>query len=680
MAQVILFDDLTEPKLLNSNLSYFQDTTSKMKIGQIVVRDFTPITSGFPNFGISNSTFWIKFTVKNTSEDSLFILNLAAPTLDRVSLFIPIDIESNNFSSVLLGEELLFNQRAYLDPNYLFDIVLLKNVPKTIYFKIKSKEAIQLPIYLGTKNTIFNQLKKRDILSGIYFGIMIAMIFYNLFVYFSVRDKSYIYYVVYIILILLTQTSLQGYPFQYLWPSFPEIAQYSLFIFPSLVGIASLLFMNVFLHIKSFNVSLYRYSYVFSTVYIFSIILAFFNQFKLSFLVMEFNAICVSIFMLITSIYIIRRGYYPARYFLAAWSVFLIGVIIYILKDLEILPYNNLTRYTMQIGSGIETVLLSFALAARINIYKKERLEAIAEKERLVREQNIVLEQQVVERTKSLNETLDNLKQTQSQLVEAEKMASLGQLTAGIAHEVNNPINFITSNIYPLREDIKDIKAILNKYAEINTSSNLTEKLEEIEHLKEELQYDYLLNELDGIIHGIEDGAMRTAEIVSGLRNFSRLDESDLKLADINEGINSTLLLLKSKIGDIKLIKKLENLPQIECYPGKINQLVLNIVDNAIFAIKEKGIPLTEGEIEVKTVAKENEVVLTIKDNGVGMNEQTKQKIFDPFFTTKDVGEGTGLGLSIVFGIIKKHNATIEITSELGIGTEFKISLPINNK
>jgi len=680
MAQVILFDDLTEPKLLNSNLSYFQDTTSKMKIGQIVVRDFTPITSGFPNFGISNSTFWIKFTVKNTSEDSLFILNLAAPTLDRVSLFIPIDIESNNFSSVLLGEELLFNQRAYLDPNYLFDIVLLKNVPKTIYFKIKSKEAIQLPIYLGTKNTIFNQLKKRDILSGIYFGIMIAMIFYNLFVYFSVRDKSYIYYVVYIILILLTQTSLQGYPFQYLWPSFPEIAQYSLFIFPSLVGIASLLFMNVFLHIKSFNVSLYRYSYVFSTVYIFSIILAFFNQFKLSFLVMEFNAICVSIFMLITSIYIIRRGYYPARYFLAAWSVFLIGVIIYILKDLEILPYNNLTRYTMQIGSGIETVLLSFALAARINIYKKERLEAIAEKERLVREQNIVLEQQVVERTKSLNETLDNLKQTQSQLVEAEKMASLGQLTAGIAHEVNNPINFITSNIYPLREDIKDIKAILNKYAEINTSSNLTEKLEEIEQLKEELQYDYLLNELDGIIHGIEDGAMRTAEIVSGLRNFSRLDESDLKLADINEGINSTLLLLKSKIGDIKLIKKLENLPQIECYPGKINQLVLNIVDNAIFAIKEKGIPLTEGEIEVKTVAKENEVVLTIKDNGVGMNEQTKQKIFDPFFTTKDVGEGTGLGLSIVFGIIKKHNATIEITSELGIGTEFKISLPINNK
>jgi len=675
MAQVILFDDLTEPKLLNSNLSYFQDTTSKMKIGQIVVRDFTPITSG-----ISNSTFWIKFTVKNTSEDSLFILNLAAPTLDRVSLFIPIDIESNNFSSVLLGEELLFNQRAYLDPNYLFDIVLLKNVPKTIYFKIKSKEAIQLPIYLGTKNTIFNQLKKRDILSGIYFGIMIAMIFYNLFVYFSVRDKSYIYYVVYIILILLTQTSLQGYPFQYLWPSFPEIAQYSLFIFPSLVGIASLLFMNVFLHIKSFNVSLYRYSYVFSTVYIFSIILAFFNQFKLSFLVMEFNAICVSIFMLITSIYIIRRGYYPARYFLAAWSVFLIGVIIYILKDLEILPYNNLTRYTMQIGSGIETVLLSFALAARINIYKKERLEAIAEKERLVREQNIVLEQQVVERTKSLNETLDNLKQTQSQLVEAEKMASLGQLTAGIAHEVNNPINFITSNIYPLREDIKDIKAILNKYAEINTSSNLTEKLEEIEQLKEELQYDYLLNELDGIIHGIEDGAMRTAEIVSGLRNFSRLDESDLKLADINEGINSTLLLLKSKIGDVKLIKKLENLPQIECYPGKINQLVLNIVDNAIFAIKEKGIPLTEGEIEVKTVAKENEVVLTIKDNGVGMNEQTKQKIFDPFFTTKDVGEGTGLGLSIVFGIIKKHNATIEITSELGIGTEFKISLPINNK
>ena len=672
---ILEVDGLSYNKLIGKKIHYLEDKNNNLEIEEVIQsNDFKLSQKDVPNFGITNSAFWLKVIIKNESEEIL-LLELAHPIMDEVEFY---DYKIN--SVVKIGESVPFYNRKYLFTNYIFDLNIEPKETKTYFLKIKSTEQIQVPIFVGSLLSISERSIDFTFYASIFFGVMMVMILYNFFVFVSTKDTSYIYYVIYIFILMLTQLSPKGFTFQYFWPNSSWLAIHSMFLLPSLVGISGIIFFNNFLKTKEFLPLAKKIFKPIIIIYLIVITLSIIGVYKISYIIMEINAMVVALLMLVFAFLISKKGYPPAKYFLIAWSVFLIGIFLWVLKDIGVLPYNNLTNNFMQIGSGIETVLLSFALAARINIYKKERLEAIAEKERLVREQNIVLEQQVVERTKSLNETLDNLKQTQSQLVEAEKMASLGQLTAGIAHEVNNPINFITSNIYPLREDIKDIKAILNKYAEINTSSNLTEKLEEIEHLKEELQYDYLLNELDGIIHGIEDGAMRTAEIVSGLRNFSRLDESDLKLADINEGINSTLLLLKSKIGDVKLIKKLENLPQIECYPGKINQLVLNIVDNAIFAIKEKGIPLTEGEIEVKTVAKENEVVLTIKDNGVGMNEQTKQKIFDPFFTTKDVGEGTGLGLSIVFGIIKKHNATIEITSELGIGTEFKISLPINNK
>ena len=205
---------------------------------------------------------------------------------------------------------------------------------------------------------------------------------------------------------------------------------------------------------------------------------------NISWNVLSANAGLVSFYMLFVSIMVVRKGYSPAKYFLVAWSIFLLGVIGFVLKNVGVLPFNNFTRYTMQIGSAVETVLLSFALAARINIYKKERLEALQEKETLVREQNIILEKQVKKRTQELELALKNLKEAQSQLVDAEKMSSLGQLTAGIAHEINNPINFVSSNISPLRQDIEDLEQIINKYEELKNADNVEEKFKEIEQLK----------------------------------------------------------------------------------------------------------------------------------------------------------------------------------------------------
>lgn len=257
-------------------------------------------------------------------------------------------------------------------------------------------------------------------------------------------------------------------------------------------------------------------------------------------------------------------------------------------------------------------------------------------------------------------------------------MASLGQLTAGIAHEINNPINFVSANLKPLKTDISEIFEVMNRYETITPGEEVADKLKEIEKFKKQIDLDYLRQEISTLLAGIEDGAKRTAEIVSGLKNFSRLDESDLKDANINEGIESTLVILRSSIQkNIEVHTNLGKIPSIECYPGKLNQVFMNIMSNALYAINKKG-GNQPGRLTISTYEKGDKVVVSFEDTGIGMSKEVMEKMFDPFFTTKDVGEGTGLGMSIVFKIIESHHAKIEVESEVGKGT--KITIILNKK
>jgi len=666
-AENIIFNNENDLLNIGDHIEIYEDQTNSLSFKEVILKEFTPSKSPVPNLGISKSNFWIKIPITNKTENEHLILELSLAIIDYVELYY---YDGNQVKTIKTGDAYPFDKREYKDPHYLFDLNIPTGETKTYYLNVRSNEALQLPLKVGTIVNVYTQIKNRDLLSGIYFGIMLVMILYNLFIYFSVRDKSYLYYVVYIICILLTQTSLQGYTFQYLWPNSALITKFSLIFLPSLSGITGMFFMNVFLQTKEFSKKLYNIAFIFVGPYLIAYVIAFMGELGLSQAVIQLNSTIISLYMSITPIIIYRKGFKPAKYFIAAWSVFLLGVFIFVLKDMEVLPFNNLTRYTMQIGSAIETILLSFALANRISIIRKEN-------EHLIKEQNVILEQKVKERTAELNKAIENLKQTQSQLVESEKMASLGQLTAGIAHEINNPINFVSSNVFPLKQDIEDLKSILNKYEEITESVDLNNKLNEINQLKDELDYHLLLEELDTIIHGIEDGAKRTAEIVSGLRNFSRLDESEFQSANVNDCITTTLKIIQTKIGDIKIKTELEDIPPIDCYPGKLNQFFLNTIDNAIYAVNAVKRPNHTSEIEIKTALKNNHIMVTLKDNGIGMDETTKNKIFEPFFTTKDVGEGTGLGMSIAHGILEMHQAKIEIESEINQGTLIKIFLPL---
>ncbi len=283
-----------------------------------------------------------------------------------------------------------------------------------------------------------------------------------------------------------------------------------------------------------------------------------------------------------------------------------------------------------------------------------------------------VAEEALREQTTKLSQTLQELQQTQSQLIQTEKMSSLGQMVAGIAHEINNPINFIYGNLEHTSEYLQDLLRLVHIYQQHPYSSP------EIEEISEEIDLEFITEDVPKMLSSMKVGAKRIQQMVLSLRNFSRLDEAEVKDVNLHEGIDSTLLILSNKLKkEVKVIKQYGNLPLIECYPAQINQVFMNIISNAIDALltDEKK---SNKQIIIKTIkTSDNKIQVRIRDNGSGIPSPIKDKIFDPFFTTKPVGQGTGLGLSICYQIIEKHGGKISVNSQIGEGTEFAIALPL---
>jgi two-component system NtrC family sensor kinase len=299
--------------------------------------------------------------------------------------------------------------------------------------------------------------------------------------------------------------------------------------------------------------------------------------------------------------------------------------------------------------------------------------------------------------TQQLEKTLQDLQHTQSQLVQSEKMSSLGQLVAGIAHEINNPITFIYSNLGHVKNYSSDLIYLLKMY-----QKELNHPSAEILQKQEEIELEFLLEDLFKILSSMQTGSERIQQIVLSLQDFSRTDRSGWQPVDLHVGLENTILMLQHRLPardgrpDIKVIKEYDNLPLVECYAGLLNQAFLNIISNGIDALELSGLtcPIAgemlnnEGEkkrfkpiIKIYTEVLANaRVLIKIIDNGMGMSEAIKARIFDPFFTTKPVGEGTGLGLSISYQIIvQQHKGELKCFSEAGIGTEFWIEIPIRH-
>lgn len=289
-----------------------------------------------------------------------------------------------------------------------------------------------------------------------------------------------------------------------------------------------------------------------------------------------------------------------------------------------------------------------------------------------------------------LEEAMTELKQMQTQLVQQEKMSSLGQLVAGVAHEINNPVNFIYANLSYVQEYSEYLLSIVKAY-----QAHVPVAPSEIEALTEEIDLEFLQEDLPKILASMKMGSDRIRQIVLSLRNFSRLDEAELKAVNIHEGIDNTLMILQHRLKakpecpEIIVVKDYSHLPDVECYPSSLNQVVLNILTNAIDTLEESILQKSSQEIKdnpaqitIRTsLIAENWVEIVIKDNGIGIPEHLQKQIFDPFFTTKPIGKGTGISMSISHQIIvEQHHGKLACSSNFGKGTEFMIQIPLVQK
>ncbi|MEH2085083.1 MAG: ATP-binding protein [Nostoc sp.] len=297
------------------------------------------------------------------------------------------------------------------------------------------------------------------------------------------------------------------------------------------------------------------------------------------------------------------------------------------------------------------------------------------------------LEDRVEERTTELKNALEELRRTQSQVIQSEKMSSLGQLVAGVAHEINNPVNFIHGNLDHIQEYTQNLLEFVQLYQLHNPNPT-----PEIEIAAEDMDLEFLQSDLPKLLSSMKVGTDRIRQIVLSLRNFSRIDEAEFKNVDIHEGIDSTLMILQHRLKgkpeqpEIKVIKDYGTVPPVECYAGQLNQVFMNILVNAIDALEENNTKRTYQEIKdnpsqikIRTsVVNSMWLEVAIADNGVGISKEFQQRIFDPFFTTKPIGKGTGMGMSISYQIItQKHNGKLECFSTPGKGTEFIIQIPL---
>jgi two-component system, NtrC family, sensor kinase len=365
---------------------------------------------------------------------------------------------------------------------------------------------------------------------------------------------------------------------------------------------------------------------------------------------------------------IINSGYHSHEFFQEFWSTIQSGNVwkgeiknkakdgTYYWVDTTVVPFMN------KKGKPYQYLAIRFDITDR-----KEAEEALRKSETKFREQ-----------AQKLELALKDLKLTQAQLVQSEKLSSMGQLVAGVAHEINNPLNFVYGNLNHVSDYIQNLLQLLHLYQEYYPNP-----VPEIQAKIEESYLDFLMEDLPKTLESMKFGANRIREFVLSLRNFSRLDEAQMKAVDIHEGIESTLLILqnrlKGKSGHPKIIlhKDYGNLPWVSCYASQLNQVFMNIISNAIDAVENQPSPRI---IRVKTEHHPaNLVEISISDNGSGIPEEIQSHLFDPFFTTKPVGKGTGLGLSIAHHIVvEKHKGQLKCISHPGQGTQFVISIPIH--
>jgi two-component system, NtrC family, sensor kinase len=657
---------------IGTHVSTFLDDSRALNVEDIIQDEyltaFQKSNREIVNKGVTKSTLWTQFAVQNHLHESCF-LEITNFALDSIELY---ELTEDGYTHLASsGSYKQFEDFEIKYNSFIFELTSNDGNLKNYVIKVSHTRGTQFAVNVSTLKGLAQKKHKYDFVHGLYFGFMLLVILYNLFLYFSIKDISYVYYVLYAGFMTLLNASLTGYGFEHLWPSLPEINKYQDFM-GVLLCVSGVVFATNFLETKKYVPVLHNIFLGFIGVFVISTFVIFSGNFMMGTILVESASFLLIIFFFVVAFRMLQSGYKQARFFLYAWSVLLLGVALFILKDFDIIPYNVFTVYSLQIGSAAEALLLSFALADRINVYKKEKeqaqqnmLESLRENEKLIINQNQLLEMKVNERTALLNKSLTELKDTQSQLIHAEKMASLGELTAGIAHEIQNPLNFVNNFSELGIELINDMNEQIDSrdYEEVkNIARDISDSLDKINH------------------HG-----KRADGIVKAMLLHSRTGKSQKESCDINQICDEYLKLAyhgfraKDKSFNSNMETDFDtDIPLVEIVAQDFGRAILNIINNAFYAVqlrKQSNEKDYKACVKVRTEYLDSKTYIRISDNGSGIQDSLKEKIFQPFFTTKPTGKGTGLGLSLTYDIILAHGGTIDLESKEGVGTTFTICI-----
>jgi signal transduction histidine kinase len=635
-------DNQIDLKHIGKRTYYLEDPSRLLRIDDVLTdkfqSQFVPCQRDVPNFSATASAYWLKFEIQKNVPGN-FYLEVGSPFIDSISVF-EFDEEGQMISARYSGDDFPYEYREIKISNYLFGLDMPVNAKHTFYLRIKSVQPLFFPLRVGALISFMEFAHIQDYIQGVYFGFMMLIFLYNLFLFFTIREKIYLYYITYILSITLFMASVFGYLFEFLWPNIPAINQFAV-VFPGLTMITATLFTQKILDTRKASKKLHQVSHVFTIIGAMICLLVFFN-FKIAGLQLaQGGLLLMAIYFLFLGLRFRMKGFLVATYYLVAWGALIAGIIVALMGSLNVIPVMPYVN-AMQIGSAFEVLLLSFALGERINTYKKQKehaqvlaLLSAQENELLIREQNSLLEQEVTKRTEKIaiqNEELVTLNE--------EKDALMGV----VAHDIRSPLNQIKGFIQ------------LIKLSASNLSKDHNEYLEEMH------------------------------------RSADRLTQMTSQILDIN-AINSKGIKLKMKITNLaEIVKEVLKYFQIEAKKKTIRiefdkgdgsnfanvdrnyliQILENLISNAIKFSNPKS------TIFLRVFGEKKLTKIEIEDNGPGISEEDQKNLFKQFhlLTAKPTaGESsTGLGLSIVKRYIEAMNGEIHCKSVVGEGTKFVVS------
>jgi signal transduction histidine kinase len=736
---IMVNNDFTS-KSIGGDVEVFEDKSGGIEITGVlntpyVQNQFVSMKSETPNFGYTDSSFWARINL-NDSRKSTFsgyveplYLKYGYAQTDYVAIWCYDDFKSEVMHQKA-GDHV---PRAEWPLSYREPVFVIPSDARVCYLNVKTTSAVQLALTLYSEKE-FNKFFVLDTaLQSMYFGALLVSAAYNLLIAFSLRSKEYFAYTAFLLTYGVFQISYNGYGYALIWTDMVGFADMILPFMILMIGIASCTFTSLLLNLKKESPRFHKLGFALMIIIGTLAVLTLFAEYKIALMSTFIYSPVWAFFLLGSGCYLTYKGLRVAKIYLMGWWMFVIGTMIIICSRMGYLPVNDVTTNATQIATVLEFLLFSFALSDRINTTQRDLIKAQRKIAANLRASEQELETKVEQRTMELTETVNKLQSTQTQLVQAEKLAALGLLVSNVAHELNSPIASIVSSgntvAFSVNELMDNLPAIVNqldssdrelffslialprmlngfapkeerahtrevtaKLTELNVDGamrkgrlmvrlNAHKEVEKFLPLLVSNDSDFILNSAAGIgdilsgTSNINSAVERVSRIIFSLKELAGTERATImEETRLYVTMEKAIASYKHLMKEVNVIFNRQEIETIQCDPEAMQQVWTHLIINALHAMKYKG------TLAIDLSCIDNQARVSIKDQGTGMTLDVQEHIFDAFYTTKTSGEGGGMGLTIVKKVVEQHRGHIEVNSEIGVGSTFTVYLPLTKQ